>query len=161
MEDRRVAADSVEFAIVDPGSTEALWALDQYFSLLDETFPEGFDPGDRAADVGHYRPPHGAFLLGSIGGTTIACGAAQTIEPGVGEIKRMWVADEWRGAGLGRRMVAELERIIASMGHHTVRLDTNRTLTTAVRLYEGLGYRAIDRYNDNPYAHHWFEKHLG
>ena len=132
-----------------------------HFGYLDDTFPEGFDPGDLKADLDLYRPPAGAFVLASIDGETVACGAVQTIEPGFGESKRMWVDDAWRGAGLGRRMVAELERVVAGMGHHTVRLDTNRSLATAIQLYQKLGYHAIERYNDNPYAHHWFEKRLG
>jgi ribosomal protein S18 acetylase RimI-like enzyme len=91
----------------------------------------------------------------------VACGAVQTIEPRVGEIKRMWVAEDWRGFGLGRRMVLELEGISAAMGHRLVRLDTNGALTSAISLYESMGYRAVERYNDNPYAHHWFEKTIG
>jgi hypothetical protein len=39
-------------------------------------------------------------------------------------------------------------------------LDTNEVLTEAVAMYERNGYVAIERYNDNPYAHHWFAKRL-
>ena len=41
-----------------------------------------------------------------------------------------------------------------------VRLDTNRSLREALQLYRASGYREIARFNDNPYAHHWFEKSL-
>jgi hypothetical protein len=44
------------------------------------------------------------------------------------------------------------------MGSHRVRLDTNGTLTEAIAMYERAGYRSIARYNDNPYAHAFFEK---
>ena len=37
-------------------------------------------------------------------------------------------------------------------------LDTNETLDEAIAMYERAGYARIDRYNDNPYAHHWFGK---
>lgn len=47
------------------------------------------------------------------------------------------------------------------MGNHTVRLDTNSVLQEAIALYASSGYREIGRYNDNPYARHWFEKTLG
>ncbi len=153
-------APLVDFRIVDPESADAQWALGRYFAYLDEAFPTGFDPGDVDAELPALRPPTGAFVVAYMGEIAVGCGAAQTIKHGVGEIKRMWVDDAWRGVGLGWRMVAELERIIAEMGHHTVLLDTNRTLTPAITLYERLGYTAIDRYNDNPYAHHWFEKRL-
>lgn len=161
MSDRRAAAAHAEVATVDPESSAAIWALEQYFAYLDETFDTGFEPGDLAADLALFRPPDGAFVLATIDSETVACGGLQTIEPGIGEIKRMWVAAAWRGAGLGRRMVGELEAIATRMAHHTLRLDTNRALTPAITMYTRLGYRPIGRYNDNPYAHHWFEKPLG
>jgi GNAT superfamily N-acetyltransferase len=83
------------------------------------------------------------------------------LEPGVGEIKRMWVHDEWRGAGLGARLLRRLEDLSIGMGHRLVRLDTNGTLTEAIAMYGRAGYRPIARYNDNPYAQAFFEKALG
>jgi ribosomal protein S18 acetylase RimI-like enzyme len=84
----------------------------------------------------------------------------QAIGPGVGEIKRMWVHHEWRGVGLGARLLRHLERKTAELGHTVVRLDTNGTLVEAIAMYERAGYRSIERYNDNPYAQAWFEKEL-
>ena len=48
----------------------------------------------------------------------------------------------------------------ASAGAPVVRLDTNRVLTEAIAMYRAEGYREIAPFNDNPYAHHWFEKLL-
>jgi hypothetical protein len=42
-----------------------------------------------------------------------------------------------------------------------VRLETNKALTEAISLYRSAGYREVDAFNDEPYAHHWFEKQLG
>jgi GNAT superfamily N-acetyltransferase len=72
----------------------------------------------------------------------------------------MWVHDDWRGMGLGGRMLRALEQAAVDRGHTVVRLDTNRVLTPAIAMYRRAGYTEISRYNDNPYAHHWFEKHL-
>jgi len=41
-----------------------------------------------------------------------------------------------------------------------LRLDTNSALNEAQALYRKLGFAAIERFNDNPYAHHWFAKRL-
>ena len=41
-----------------------------------------------------------------------------------------------------------------------VRLETNRNLTEAIGMYRSAGYREVDPFNDEPYAHHWFEKVL-
>jgi ribosomal protein S18 acetylase RimI-like enzyme len=46
------------------------------------------------------------------------------------------------------------------MGAAVVRLETNRTLNEAIALYRSAGYHEVDRFNDEPYAHHWFEKRL-
>ena len=80
--------------------------------------------------------------------------------PGVGEIKRMWVAPSARGLGVAQRLLDALEAQARAAGLHTLRLDTNRHLVEAQRLYARNGYAEIARYNDNPYAHHWFTKHL-
>ena len=72
----------------------------------------------------------------------------------------MWVADDWRGAGLGSRMLRELEALAARLGHTRIVLDTNGTLLEAIAMYGREGYAEIARYNDNPYAERWFEKAL-
>jgi ribosomal protein S18 acetylase RimI-like enzyme len=72
----------------------------------------------------------------------------------------MWVADAVRGTGLGRRLLAALEAEAAARGVAVVRLETHRALTEAIALYRSAGYREVDRFNDERYAHHWFEKRL-
>jgi DNA-binding MarR family transcriptional regulator/GNAT superfamily N-acetyltransferase len=159
--DLLVRAATVSLDVVDPDSPEARAAVDKYFAELDRRFPTGFDPGDAAtADVAAMRAPHGAFVLASSDGAPVACGGVQTIGDRVGEVKRMWVHDEWRGAGLGSRLLRRLEDEARGLGHRTVRLDTNGTLTEAIAMYGRAGYRPIERYNDNPYAQAWFEKAL-
>ncbi len=90
----------------------------------------------------------------------MACGGVQTIGDGIGEIKRMWVSPDVRGRRIGPRLLAELEDHARRLGHRIVRLDTNSTLAEAVAMYRRAGYVEIDRYNDNPYPDHFFEKEL-
>ena len=97
---------------------------------------------------------------GSIDGEPVACGAVKTIGRGVGSLKRMWVADDVRGLGIGRRMLEALEAEALALGLEVLRLETNRALGEAIRLYRTAGYREVPRFNDDPYAHHWFEKRL-
>ena len=63
--------------------------------------------------------------------------------------------------GVGRKLLVALEHAARERGLLTVRLDTHSSLAEALRLYRTAGYREIARFNDNPYAHHWFEKTLG
>lgn len=163
--EQRLAAlgddSSATFEVVDPQSAAARAAMAAYFAELDGRFPTGFDPGDaRTGDDAALAPPGGAFVLARRGDRVVACGGVQTIGDGIGEIKRMWVADDARGQGLGRRLLAELEARSAALGHRVVRLDTNGALTEAIALYARSGYAEIERYNDNPYAQRFFEKPL-
>ena len=154
--------DNVDIAPFDPASADAQFCLSAYFAEIASRFPGGFDPakGKGAPDHDDFRPPRGCLLLARRDGEPIGCGALRTLEPGVGEIKRMWIAPSARGIGLGRRLLAELEAEAMRHRFHTVRLDTNATLDEALNLYRSSGYREIPRFNENPYAQHWFEKTL-
>jgi len=146
-----------DLAVVDPESLDAQWAMAQYFAELDARFDGGFDPGDALADARAYQPPTGAFVLAA---ERSGCGAVVRVDDERAEIKRMWVAPAARGRGLGRRLLLRLEDEARALGATTVILDTNGVLTEAIAMYTAAGYRAIERYNDNPYAQHWFAKSL-
>jgi ribosomal protein S18 acetylase RimI-like enzyme len=70
----------------------------------------------------------------------------------------MWVSAKARGLGVGRRVLEALEARARDFGLRTLRLETNRTLKEAQALYRSCGYREVEPFNDEPYAHHWFEK---
>ena len=154
--DRLLRAATTAILPCDPADPAAHQAFSAYYDELARRFPEGFDPGEESFD--EYRPPDGGMLLARSDGAPVACGCLQRLDAPSAEIKRMWVHEDWRGAGLGGRMLRALERAAADRGHSVVRLDTNSVLTNAVTMYRNAGYTEIGRYNDNPYAHHWFEK---
>ena len=161
--ERLLRAATVTFDVADPGSPPARAALASYFAELDARFPTGFDPGDAGGDgrdEDALRPPTGTFLIASNDGAPIGCGGVQRVDDRTGEVKRMWIDAGWRGLGLGGRLLAELEATARDLGYRRVVLDTNSTLVEAVAMYEGAGYRPIERYNDNPYAQRWFAKPL-
>jgi ribosomal protein S18 acetylase RimI-like enzyme len=72
----------------------------------------------------------------------------------------MWVDPRFRGRGIGRAVLRRLEAEAARLGCRRVVLDTNGSLAEAIALYGRNGYVEIDRYNDNPYAEHWFSKDI-
>ena len=106
------------------------------------------------------RPPAGLFLVARLAGEPVGCGGLKFHRDDWAELKRMWVAPETRGLGIGRRVLAELETRAAANSAKVVRLDTNKTLTEAIAMYRSAGYREVDAFNDEPYAQHWFEKCL-
>lgn len=155
-----IDAAAITLELADARSPDAQAAMSAYFAELDLLFPTGFDPGDTlTADAAAYDPPTGAFVLArATGGEVVGCGALWTTEPGVGEIKRMWVHPSRRGVGLAGRLLRDLEVRSRAMGHRRTILDTNEILHDAIAMYRRAGYHPIERYNDNPYAHHWFQK---
>lgn len=159
--DRLLHVATVTLSDIAPDSADARSTLDRYFAELDERFRSGFDPAAAGADdVDGMRAPHGTFLVAYDDGAPVGCAGLHRIDDVTGEIKRMWIDPEWRGFGLGRRLLVRAEERASALGCTTVVLDTNETLDEAIAMYERSGYERIERYNDNPYAHHWFAKVL-
>jgi len=157
--DLLVRAATVRFEETDPTDPRAVRAMAAYFAEIGERF--GFDPGDSwQHDAESMAAPEGFFVVAISDGEPVACGGVQRLPDGAAEIKRMWVDDGWRGAGLGARLLRHLEDLARKRGHTLVRLDTNDTLVEAIAMYERAGYRSVERYNDNPWARCWFEKEL-
>ncbi len=152
----------VILAAADPSGEDALACLDRYFRELMQLFAEGFNPGDQAyAGAGKASPPHLACVLARAGDDLAGCGFLQWQEGDeAAEIKRMWVAPAFRGRGISRAILAHLEAEAVARGFATVRLDTNRALRAAQALFLRSGYQEIPRYNDNPYADHWYANRL-
>ena len=159
--ERLLAASLVEIAVEPPESRDAVVAVQAYYAELDRRFDGGFTP-DRAAaiDPADFVPPAGVFLLARLRGEPVGCGSLRMRDGRAGEIKRVWIADAVRGAGVGRRLLDALERWGAEHGARVVRLDTNRALVEAIQMYRAADYRVIPRFNDEPYAHHWFAKRV-
>lgn len=84
-------------------------------------------------------------LLAFEGDRSVGCGALRTIEPGVGEIKRIYVKAEARGSGVGRALTMELLEQARDL--LVVRLDTLPSMSSAIRMYESLGFRRIPPYS--------------
>jgi len=119
------------------------------------------DGADRpAATPQDFWFPTGTYLVGHLDGVPVAGGGVKTLEPGLGEIKRMYVAPEARGRGLARRLLTALEDASRRLGHDRVRLDTGPAQAPAKALYRSAGYVEIDDYNGNPDADFWAEKVL-
>jgi ribosomal protein S18 acetylase RimI-like enzyme len=159
--ERLLTAALVQIDVVDPAHRHAQHCLHEYYSELDRRFDAGFDPAvTRTVDLDEVRPPAGVFLVALLRAEPIGCGALKFHGDEPTEIKRMWVDPSARGLGVGRRLLTELETHAAAHGSRVVRLDTNRTLREAIAMYHSAGYVEVDAFNDEPYAHHWFEKRL-
>lgn len=159
--ERLLTASMITIAIADPASAEATWCFAQYYAELNRRFNAGFDPGQSiSASAAELTTPAGLLVIARLRHQPLGCGALKLHGEAPAEIKRMWVAPAARGLGVGRRLLEALERHAREAGVATAHLETNRALTEAIALYRACGYREVAPFNDEPYAHHWFEKHL-
>lgn len=159
--DRLLTAATVTVGDVTPDHPDARNCLASYAAELRERFATGFDPArSLLPDPGELSPPRGLFLLARLHGEPVGCAGLKLPDGAPAEIKRMWVAPHARGLGLARRLLAELETRAALHGRTTLRLDTNKALDAALALYRHAGFTEVPAFNDEPYAHHWFEKRV-
>ncbi|KAB2809284.1 MarR family transcriptional regulator [Pimelobacter simplex] len=154
--DLLVRAATVRLREVASDDPVARVATQRYFDELDARLPGGFDTGGPDAPE-----PGATYVVAMSDGEPVAYGGIRPVlDDETAEIKRMWVHGDWRGAGLGARMLRHLEALAVDQGYRRAVLDTNGTLVEAIAMYERSGYRPIERYNDNPYAEAFFEKAL-
>jgi GNAT superfamily N-acetyltransferase/DNA-binding MarR family transcriptional regulator len=159
--ERLLTAGLVELAPASPADPAARSCLAAYFSELAVRFPGGFDiAAGLAAAAADYGPPSGLMLVAWLRGEPAGCGALRFRDGEPDWIKRMWVAPAARGLGLGRRILSGLEQAARDRGGTAVRLETHQVLNEAISLYRSAGYAEVPPFNDEPYAHHWFEKSL-
>lgn len=158
---RLLTASQISIGAADPSEPAARSCLLAYFRELADRFDAGFDPElSNPAPDEEMILPAGLFLLATLYGEPVGCGALKFHPDAPAEIKRMWVSPTARGLGLGRRLLAELESRAMHHGAAVVRLETNRALAEAIGLYRSSGYHEVKPFNAERYAHHWFEKAL-
>jgi len=164
--ERLLTASMVRVDACDPEHADARFSLQSYFDELAARFEGGFEPGRGSPDSpSDLVPPAGLLLVARLRDEPVGCGVLRHHDvrcgaPAWSEVKRLWVDRSVRGLGLGRRLLVSLEQRAADAGSPVVRLDTNRVLTEAIAMYRAEGYREVPPFNENPYAHHWFEKNL-
>jgi putative acetyltransferase len=102
------------------------------------------------------------YVLGYLDGRPMACGGLQHLEPGIGEIKRMYVRPAYRRRGFSRLILAALEERATVRGYHALRVETGTFVAPAIGLYTAAGFRrvpAFGEYAGNPLSL-CFEKSL-
>lgn len=153
--------DQLEIRDTDPNAPEAIACLQAYYQLLVEKIA-GVTPDMLSlplSDAQNYRPPHGAFLIAWSDDLPVGCASLRPLEPGIAEVKRLWVAPSARGQGLARRLMHTVESRAKSLGYSALKLDTNQALAEALTLYRRDGWSDIPAYTSFP-ATHWLGKAL-
>ncbi|SRR5579884_4013239 len=134
--------DELTIKAVDVRSADAVQlvaCLDEELDRLYGAVPDQFTAANALAE-------HATFLVGYVAGRPVACGAFRALDDSAVEVKRLYVEPEFRGRGLARRLLAELEGRARRSGFSLARLETGVRQPEAIRLYESAGYRRIASY---------------
>ena len=135
--------------------------LADYLSYIGDALDaEGLDH-----DIAHWQEEYDGrtgvlLVVADPAGKVVGTAAVRLLEPGVGEIKRMWLRPAWQGRGLGRRLMDACLDEARRLGCRALRLDTQAKLEAAVRLYRAYGFSEVARYNDNHRADIWMEREV-
>ncbi|MEJ3654622.1 helix-turn-helix domain-containing GNAT family N-acetyltransferase [Actinomycetes bacterium KLBMP 9759] len=155
--ERLLVASMVDVSVTDPRHPDAQLCMSSYYDDLATRFETGFDPAAT-------RPAEDdaiTLLVARLHEEPVGCGALKAYPTErCADVKRMWVSPTVRGLGVGRRLLAELEKHARGLGVRTLRLETNKALVEAIGLYRAAGFVEVEAFNDEPYAHHWFTKTL-
>jgi DNA-binding MarR family transcriptional regulator/ribosomal protein S18 acetylase RimI-like enzyme len=153
--------DDVDIRDADPDDDAALACVGAYYRLLADKVP-GTRPDMFTlplSDAPKYRPPQGAFLIAWSDDLPIGCVSLRPLEPGVAEVKRLWVDPVARGQGLARRLMRAIESRACDLGYGHLKLDSNTVLAEAITLYRSDGWQEIAPYTGFP-ANIWMTKRL-
>lgn len=136
---------ALTISAADPRSPDAATLVRE----LSRELAERYDQADDGS--GHFKPedvlvPRSVFLIGSVDGLAVACGALRPMEDEVAEIKRMFVSPKHRGHGFSKAVLSELERRAGNLQYRRVRLETGVRQPEAIALYERSGYRRIPNF---------------
>ncbi len=113
---------------------------------------QGFE-AELANLPGKYAKPSGRLFIASVDGKIAGCIVLRKLEENICEMKRLYLRDEFRGSGLGNKLIEKLIAEARLIGYQKMRLDTlPDKMNKAVKLYESHGFRQIPAYYQNPYG---------
>ena len=140
--------------IIEADGPEALAIARRLFEEYAASLPVDLEFQNFAVELaglpGEYARPAGGLLLGFQGEVPAGCVAFRRLEPGTAEMKRLYVRPTARGGGWGRRLVERVVSEARAAGYERMRLDTLPSMSAAIGLYLGMGFRDISAYRHNP-----------
>ena len=131
-------------SVDSPAAQELIAALN---AELDERYPEEGANHFRL-DPNEVAPGRGAFLVAYADGVAVGSGAVRLNEPGVAEIKRMYVVPQWRGRGIAGAVLSALEDHAHQLGARRLVLETGSRQPESIAVYSRAGFVEIPRFGE-------------
>lgn len=148
--------DDLELRVTAYDAVEA----QQLIAELQAEYVARYGSGDETpVDPAEFTPPNGIFVVAWQAREPVACAGVRINEPGLAELKRMYVRAGARGRGIARRLLREMESEARTLGARRLRLETGARQPEAIALYESAGYLPIDPFGH--YADQPLSRHLG
>jgi GNAT superfamily N-acetyltransferase len=123
---------------IDPSSPEALTLTRELFDELEELYGKG-----RIEEFEDENKTFPYFIIVLEENNPVGCGALKYFDPSTIEIKRMYVRKNFRGKGLSKLILLDLENKAKEMNYHWIVLETGIRQPEAIALYEKSGYKKI------------------
>lgn len=147
--------NAIEFR---PAALDAAASVELIEAVQQEYVIRYGGPDITELSVAEFTPPQGIFIIGWDADQPVSCGGVRLVEPGVGELKRMYVVPAARRRGIARAMLANLEAQARLLGVRLLRLETGLHQPEALSLYASAGYSDAEpfgHYAGAPLARHF------
>jgi GNAT superfamily N-acetyltransferase len=120
----------------------------QYFSIEPKDLEVLGDPVDQILR------PGGQIVMATIDDRAVGCCALLAMADGDFELGKMAVAEECRGQGVGKKLLAQVVERARQSGAKRLYLETSTKLPNAIHLYEAQGFTHLppERVRRSPYA---------
>jgi GNAT superfamily N-acetyltransferase len=146
---------------VEPADSAPSLALQQAFFADIATRYPGWSPrSSQSVEPSELAPPSGVWVVAYLDDVPVGCGGLQVLDADTAEVRRIYLAPEARGRGIGRQLLNELERHARDLGYRRVRLTTGDSQPEALQLFQSTGYEEVAPFTDGAFTRHWMEKQL-
>jgi len=119
-------------------------------TLLDKEFRERYGAIQDEYDRHNTTGPSTVIVVAYEKDSAVGCGAFRKFDSKTVEIKRMFVKKEFRGNGISKIILKQLEELAAKEGYSTAVLETGIKQQEAIALYKKSGYQQTEKYG--PYS---------
>jgi putative acetyltransferase len=133
---------------VDPHGEVATILIAELVAELSHRYADRGDDEAASFHPSDVTVPRSVFLVATLEGEPVGCGALRPVTEETVEIKRMYVREKARGEGVGRAILMELERLAGEFGYKSIILETGVRQPEAIALYTRRGFVPIAKYGD-------------
>ena len=128
---------------VEPSGSDAVrWLVGKAEAELEERYG-ALAESELALSVAEFDLPAGAFVVARAADTLVGGAGVRPVAPKVAEVKRLWTDPAWRGRGVARAVMTELESVATDLGYEALWLATGTRQPEAVAFYATTGWRRL------------------